>query len=354
LGIVVNLSPHAVGELVARDSQGQPIYVVVIKATFSFAAADRLEAIAPQPIVDVDQYAGDPATSGVLVAGDLSLPKPRVDVLVRGALKFPAPVTEALVSLEVGDRVRKRLRVHGKRAWAPGVGSSPVPTRPIPVAEVPIAWELSAGGGDVADPKRLDRRNPAGRGPGRAPQDAHGELLPHFEDLADGKTAWNGPHTPCGLGPVAPHWEPRASLAGTYDDRWREQRSPLLPEDFKAEFLNQAPADQQLPSYVPGEEVRLVGMTKGGSARFRLPDLAPPVTFVLRTLIRETRPRVDTIVIEPAEERVSIVARAFCSPRPTASAVREIFVGPLTRGRRLALELGKTFLDLRALPSGRA
>jgi hypothetical protein len=351
VGIAVNLTPHAIGELVARDAAGEPIYVVVIKASFSFGAAGRLESIPPQPIADLDRYAGDPASSGLLSAGDIGLPKPRVDVLFAGALKFGAPTADTVVRVEVGRRLDKQMRVFGDRFWLPGVASDLTASRPRPVEELPIAWERSAGGAVPGDPRLTDRRNPAGCTTGRTATDLEGKSLPNFEDPGDPTKAWKGRPTPCGLGPIAPHWEPRSRLAGTFDDRWREQRAPLLPQDFDPAFLNCAPVDQQLASYLPGEEVRLTGMTPSARSRFELPELAVPVTFVMRDLIEETRGRVDTIIIEPAEERVSLVARACCSPRPSAIAVREAFVGPLTRGRRRALELGKAFWDLRSLPN---
>jgi hypothetical protein len=156
VGIAVNLTPHAVGELVARDATGAPLYVVVVKATFSFASAGRLEPTPPQPIADLDRYAGEPAISGLITAGDLGLPKPRIDVLLTGALKFPAPLTEAVVRLEIGRRLDKRSKVFGDRFWLPSAISYLAPSRPRPVAELPIAWERSSGGTDPADPRRTD------------------------------------------------------------------------------------------------------------------------------------------------------------------------------------------------------
>jgi hypothetical protein len=353
VGIAVNLTPHAVGELVARDVGGAPLYVVVVKASFSFGKGGALEPIAPRPILDLPRYAGEPATSGLVAAGDLTLPKPRVDVLLQGALQFSPPLTHGEAALEVGGRIAKRLSIFGARVWLPGARADLVPTRPAPVSEMPLAWERSWGGSYADDPSATERRNPAGRALGRTPAEGKGKPLANFENPDDARAPWNVRRAPAGFGPVAPHWEPRASLAGTYDDRWRERRAPLLPEDFSPAFLNEAPADQQLASYLPGEEVRLTGMTATGRERFRLPELLVPVMFVQRDVINETRARVDTVIIEPAESRVSLVARATCSPRPTAAAVREVFVGQLTRGRRLALELGKPFLDLRALPAGR-
>ena len=43
------------------------------------------------------------------------------------------------------------------------------------------------------------------------------------------------------FGPVGRHWEPRVRYAGTYDDRWTEDRMPLLPKDFDDRFHNAAP-----------------------------------------------------------------------------------------------------------------
>jgi hypothetical protein len=94
-------------------------------------------------------------------------------------------------------------------------------------------------------------------------------------------------------------------------------------------------------------------MTAHGFARFALPELTVPVTFVTRDVIEERRARIDTVVIEPAENRVSIVARAACTPRSGVTSVREAFVGTLSAGRRKALELGKVFLDLRSVPRTR-
>jgi len=76
-----------------------------------------------------------------------------------------------------------------------------------------------------------------------------------------------------------------------------------------------------------------------------------PIMFVTRDLIDERRARVDTIVIELDQARVSLIARAMCAPGRSVAALRQIFVGPLTPGRRRALELGKPYLDLRPRPA---
>jgi hypothetical protein len=63
VGIALNLSTHAVAELVARDAAADPIYVVVVKATFSWRSLPDLVEITPQPIVEADRYLGSPGLS---------------------------------------------------------------------------------------------------------------------------------------------------------------------------------------------------------------------------------------------------------------------------------------------------
>ena len=50
------------------------------------------------------------------------------------------------------------------------------------------------------------------------------------------------PATAGGVGPVARHWQPRASYAGTYDEAWRRQRAPIGRTDFDERFFCGAPS----------------------------------------------------------------------------------------------------------------
>lgn len=302
-------------QLAGFDTDGRPMLVVVVKATFCWDADGNALALAPDPLVESDHYAGEPARTGLLRAAESGPAKPRVDVVLAGAIAFPSPVETHDVRLEIGSRLRKVVRVHGRRAWLPGVFADLVPSRPRPVIEVPIAWELAYGGSDPDDPTTFEPNNPAGTGIRKRARDLEMQPAPQFEDPDRPVRVWNRRVPPVGFGPVAPFWQPRARLAGTYDERWRRDRAPLLPTDFDPAYFNVAPVDQQLPSFQPGEEVRLDGMTTGGKERFRLPDLAVPVTVATGDALLETRTRVDTIVIEPRERRFSLVARAVVQPQ---------------------------------------
>lgn len=280
-----NLSSHQAAQSITRDQRGQTIVVVAVKASFTWDHRGALAPCLPVPLVTADAFGGDAATGGLLLAAELGPPKPAVDVLLAGWLELPAPVDTVEVTLEVGRRVKKTVEIAGTRTWQ----------------RVPIDWAVFSGG---CDPTEVNRR---------------------------------------GFGPLAAHWQPRVARAGTYDDRWRAERSPLPPEDLNARFFNTAPDDQQLPSYLPGEEVRLVYMGRVLKDRFVLPPFQVPVTFVTAKALLDAEARVDTIVIEPGARRVSLIARAAFVPRPNVVAFREAIVGTLSRGRRRALESGKVY-----------
>jgi hypothetical protein len=343
MGTVINLTPHAVGELAGKDADGMPMFVAVVKASYEWQQNGSIRPIAPVPIQEADEFADTPATSGLLAASDLSPPKPRVDVLFRGTLAFAQPITELDVAVRVGTRLQKAARVFGARYWLPGVVHDMIPSKPHPTQALPFAWELSFGGADTQDPRAIEPRNPAGTGVTKRPAELQGKQAPSFEDPTSLIKSSNDRPAPRGFGPVASHWQPRCKLAGSYDEAWQSSRAPLLPKDFNPAYWNVAPDDQQLPDYQPGEQVRLLNMSKRGLDFFALPEFEVPVVFSSRGAMVETFAQVDTIIIEPAEQRFSLVARAAFSPRPNLLAMGQVIVGTPTPAALRALESGKVY-----------
>ena len=343
MGNAINLTPYAVGELAGKDAEGFPLYVAVVKATWQWQQDGSLRQVAAAPIQESDEFAGEPATSGLLTATDLVLPKPRVDVLFKGTLTFPAPMTEVDVAVRVGTRLQKAAHVFGARYWLPGVVHDMAPSKPYPTEALPFAWELSFGGMDLQDTRATEPRNPAGTGVTKRPAELQGKQAPSFEDPANLIKSTNDRPAPRGFGPVAAHWQPRCQLAGTYDEVWQGSRAPLLPKDFNPAYWNVAPADQQLDDYQPGEAVRLLNMSKRSVDFFSLPEFEVPVLFSSRDMMSETLAKVDTIIIEPAEQRFSLVARAAFSPRPNLLAMGQVVVGTPTRACLRALGAGKVY-----------
>jgi hypothetical protein len=348
---LANLTTFPAGLSVGRDAQGQMQVAVSVKAAFSWDRRGAVTPVEAPALREKDELTGEGLKAGLEAAAEIGPPKPKVDVLLAGELVFRAPVTELTVGLTVGNRLRKLVQVTGSRVWQSG-GGKIAPSRPRAIDRLPISWARAFGGCDATDSNFFEPRNPAGTGIARRPHDLEGTPAPNYEDPRQPIRSSKDRPEPVGFGAVAPHWQPRLKLAGTYDDKWKNDRCPLLPADFDPAFFNVAPADQQLPTYVVGETVRLDGMTENGVDSFVLPELRVPVAFRSRTDMLQTYTRVDTIVIEPAEKRFSIIARAAYVPKPNVLAMRQVVVGPLTRGRKRALQTGKLYLDLRAIVPG--
>ncbi|MGI9289415.1 MAG: DUF2169 domain-containing protein, partial [Pseudomonadales bacterium] len=69
-------------------------------------------------------------------------------------------------------------------------------------------------------------------------------------------------------------------LAGTYDEKWQNNKQPLLPDDFDDSYHQCAPQDQQVPGFLKGGEVvELFNMTPNGYLEFQLPR----ISFALST-----------------------------------------------------------------------
>ena len=355
MDFVTNLTRHAVGHCIGRNSSGEVEFTCIAKATYGWDRDGRVTLLDAQPLRDRDEYRG-PGENPVLVATSEVMPaKPAVDLLIVGALEFARPTEQVDVGLQLGTRLRKTIRVFGDRTWTASTTASTQselrPSRPGPISGLPVAWERSFGGTDPEAPGVLEARNPAGLGLRRDPRGLAGTPLPNFENPADLIVSTSSRPAPVGFGAVAAYWQPRAKLAGTYDERWKAERFPLLPADFSAAYFNCAPADQQVPHYVPGEELHLLQMTPEGHERIVLPAFEVPVTFVTREALIDTHTRVDTVIVDPARRELSLLARVVHVPKPNVLALRGMVVGVQSRGVRRALETGKEYLSTR--PSAR-
>ena len=120
-------------------------------------------------------------------------------------------------------------------------------------------------------------------------------------------------------------------------------RRPLPPTDFSLEYFNVAPKDQQVDEYQPGEELRLVNMTTVARDIVRLPVLEVPVTFVTTEELSEEIAVVDTIIVEPEERRLSLIARASTELPAGPMSLARIIIGQLTQGMRTAIEKNKVY-----------
>jgi hypothetical protein len=318
---VDNRTPFAADADWLRDRDGADVWIVAVKATFSIAEDGTLDIAAQQPpVIRVPVYHGDPATSSLKYDTDLVLTKSTTDVLVVG--HACAAEGRAVEQLEVGFKVgpvQKVLHVAGDRTWGP-LGASP----PEPFSRMPIVYERSFGGRDALS-SRPDRdwhwENPVGCGFAVTRRNSQGLRLPNIEARGSRMQAWDDRPRSAGFGPLCTHWKDRAAFAGTYDERWKAQRYPLLPDDFDDRFFQSAPADQQAPAFlVGGEPVLLVNLTSRGRLQFRLPRLRfgfDSRFFDGSRRIHPTR-HMHTVIVEPDVPRVSLVWQSAlrCHDKP--------------------------------------
>lgn len=314
------------------DRDGIDSLHALLKGTFTLEESPR-PADEQVPIVVSDEHYGDPQVSSIKTPGDSTLAKPGTDILLVGHAHSAngRAVTWMDVTLAVGP-FSKIVRVFGDRFWqSDGVGASI--SEPEPFTTMPLAWERAYGGTDEVDGElHTEVRNPVGIGY-RSPKsqvELHGLRVPNLEDPSDAITSPKQSPAPACFAPVAAHWEPRRSYAGTYDEAWQSARSPYLPDDFDPRFLQVAPYGLAASGYLRGgEPVEVVGASQSGPMKFRLPMLDVSVDYIIDGG-REPRPaNLDTVLIQPDSGQLIMSWRAVlpCDKKALRVSEIEISVG---------------------------
>jgi hypothetical protein len=307
---IENRTPFAAERVWIRDRTGAEVWVVAVKCTFDIAPDGATAVAEDQPaVVRAPEYNGEPGHSSLRFESDLVLTKTTTDVIVVGHAYAPRgrPVAQMDVGFRVGP-VLKIVDIFGDRTWG-AVGTS----SPQPFLKMPLVYERAFGGVDQKSehPERdWESRNPVGTGFAVSRANLRGVPAPNFEYPHERIESWKDRPRPAGFGPIAPHWQPRAKFAGTYDDAWMKERQPLLPADFDDRFFQCAPEDQQSPSFLRGgEPVVLYRLTPAGDLRFSLPRIFLGFTTHFSdgsTAIHKER-RLHTVIIDGDVPRVSLV-----------------------------------------------
>ena len=305
-----NRTPFAAERGWVRDRNGAEIWLVAVKATFDILPdGSTIPSKDQPPVLRIPEYHGEPGKSSIKYEADLVMTKRTTDIVVVGHAH--APGGRAVGELDVGFRVgpvQKTLRVFGDRRW--GLLG---PTNPELFTKMPLVYERAYGGADRKSehPERdWEWRNPVGTGYAVKKAHLNDVMVPNIEYPNDLIGAWKDRPSPAGFGPIGSHWQPRASFAGTYDDKWMKTRQPLLPDDFDDRFFQCVPGDQQAPQFLHGgESVALLNLTPSGNLRFALPRLFLRFETRFYDGSRQVHepPKLHTIIFEPDFPRVSVV-----------------------------------------------
>ena len=333
---LINSTRMVAGYTMGIEPSGRELLVVVVKGTFRIPAEPgaRLQLHEEQlPLRVSDVFFGEPGRSAPKYEIDFAPRKRCCDVLLNGHGFAPGgrPIERGSVALSIGGW-SKSFAVVGDRAWY--LAGRPRATSPTPFTKIPISYDHAFGGSDLRheDPGRhaAFRPNPSGRGFHKHLVNdwIEGAALPNTEELGNEVKRPDGAYRPMSFGPLGRHWEPRYQYAGTYDRHWLDEVAPLLPDDFDERYYQAAPPDQQLTLPVGEQPVSLINLTADGRRHFMLPHFEAPIHVLPKRGPREelTAP-LDTIVIEPDLERVTLTWRSARPLRDSLFEISQVLVG---------------------------
>ncbi|RQU99897.1 DUF2169 domain-containing protein [Burkholderia cenocepacia] len=325
-----------------KTGEGGAVYdVLAVRGTFDFSRDGKPITLATEqkPIVDGDEFDGEvdsaPLKAVLKREGDRILYKPATDVYLTGTARSAHGEMSAewMAGLQVGS-MQKILRLHGPRQFVRGLLGWRL-TRATPTNAVPLDYRLAFGGTYASESEEAaveyvyKRDNPAGCGwlPDdealkTLSKDARSQIAAEIGKLKvlaapqieDPMQPARHPSQQCaaqGFGPVARWCSPRIDYAGTYDDRWRAEVYPNVPNDFNPRFYQSAPADLIYPGYLAGDEIIiLAGLLPEGRVTMCLPNLR--IMMAMTTWDGEGRVgalNLDTVAIDLDERQVSLVWR---------------------------------------------
>lgn len=329
------------GFTLAFEPDGRELLVVAVKGTYAIPLepGGTADLVGEQvPLTQADEFTGEPGYSATLYETDYAPRKPRCDILLNGCAYAPGgrATSRITVSLKV-RHLTKAFNIVGNRLWRVGMFDCEA-TEPEPFTEMPISYNNAFGGIDRPSEDPATHRwyslNHAGLGfhEDLSLRNLDGKPLPNTEEMNNPVASPRAKYAPMAFGPLGRAWEPRAQLAGTYDQQWLDNRAPFWPDDFDWRYFQAAPPDQQLDCLTGGEDVLLRNLTPDGERHFTIPKLDVPVVLVyqqgkdvLTTAVA------DTLVLEPDNGRFTVTCRLSRPLRKNLFELREVVVGDRRR-----------------------
>jgi len=307
---IKNNTPFETDMLLCPNEHAIDTLYLITKATFNI---DKKLTLAKQQLkpVKADEYWEEPGRSSIKYASDFHVGKNNSDIQVIGHAFSPVhKITRQLdVSVRVGQ-LSKKIRVFGNRHWNNGCISEAQEFKTIP-----LVYEKAYGGAHIIDGKisGFEQRNPVGIGYiGNVKSDeTDGLPLPNLEDPDNLIVSIKQNPGPVCFGVSAPQWLPRQSHCGTYDEKWKANRAPYLPDDFDKRFNNSAHPDLVYSGFLKGgEEVEITNMHPKHTIKFAVPVVN--VVSDINMAGKSYKPgfNIETLIIEPDKLLFSMVWRA--------------------------------------------
>lgn len=305
-----NTTPFASNINVLPDEKGIDSLYINVKASFNIGSQWTLAEEQKPPQAE-DVYWDEPVSSSLKYASDFHLGKPATDVVMLGEACAPgqASVRQLDVNLAVAN-LSKTIRVFGDRFWRNGQISAPAAFQTMP-----LVYERAFGGIQRGEEGVIaaEERNPVGVGfrGTRADREMEGTALPNLEDPRCLIRSESDCPEPACFGFRAPNWQPRAALAGTYDDQWLQSRAPYLPDDYSRSFVNAAHPELVCDGFLQGGEgVVITNMHPEGELRFNLPCINLVGRVDMAGATEAPRFNLETVILEPNQLQVSLVWKA--------------------------------------------
>lgn len=272
-----NSTPFKAMPLPGFDKEGWESVTLIIKGTFRVVREKPVEPEAPDDQLDfvmADEFWGDPGESPVKYESDLAPFKPSTDVVLLGFARDMngRPTRRADFALSVGNLLKKGT-VSGDRA----------------MEKIPLHLLEGRLEGDKWLPPK-SRKEGFGFYPRQCP--------------------------------------PRSTWAGTYDDSWKEKRSPFLPVDFDYRYFQAAHPGLVAPQYLKGDEpVRAMNVSPDGPLRTKLPALDFHIEAEVGRTTMTGRPALDTVVVDPENRRVILTWRWLLVTKVPPDEVKGFRIG---------------------------
>jgi len=308
---VADLTPYS-------DVHGRDYAVIIIKGTFKTSALNEPLTLAEEqlPLFYADEFYGEPGKSSVRYPSDLAPNKKSTDVIMLGSAYAPRGQVATCVDITFTINNNSNIvRVIGDRHWQKELSSWTI-SPPQPFEYMPLVYENSFGGKSPSQPNEQDtlecyEQNPFGKGYiAKKAKPFQGMALPNIENPNELISSPLQQPEPVGFGVISRDWQPRLSLAGTYDEAWQTERMPLEPLDFNPLFYNSAHPNFMFDSALKaGDSFSISNVTPDGGYGFKIPNDQLLVSVSMQSKETTYLAKLDTVVIEPDEDRVLLTWR---------------------------------------------